>query len=354
VIFISYRRADGAAAARDIAASLNRRFGRNVVFLDTAVQELGPFPKRISLALTRATLFIAVVTPRYLTSELADPAADWVAAELDEATRRGLVTFPLFVQPVVPKDLGDSERFNLLKTAAGEFIRTDSWERDIDAASERVWRHFPLPTRMSVAFRRFTVQVALAAVGAAAGTAVSHWMFPRTVDAAMVEFAGFLRTVVAGSRSVARVGLDLATVPSAYLSTPPADAQGYDAQVRSINEAIEAYAFELDTLKKTIHRPLSGSSAAPPPELVDLLGALDIFPAVPTLERKLGGAAVEPAYLAMQQRWLALADDLKVSIGQLQTQISHVVRVHAPQTSCGQFERTVADARARRIAEVVR
>jgi hypothetical protein len=56
----------------------------------------------------------------------------------------------------------------------------------------------------------------------------------------------------------------------------------------------------------------------------------------------------------MQQRWLALADDLKVSIGQLQTQISHVVRVHAPQTSCGQFERTVADARARRIAEVVR
>ena len=111
-IFISYRREDGKEFARQIQLKL-QNFGYNV-FLDVEELRDGIFDQRIIDAICESTVFIALLTPKYLIR--CSDTADWVRKEIECAIENNLNIVPININCQFndfPKDCPESVRSNI-------------------------------------------------------------------------------------------------------------------------------------------------------------------------------------------------------------------------------------------------
>lgn len=90
-VFISYRRKDGSDYARQIQLKL-QNYGYNV-FLDFDELKDSVFDKRIMNAISNSKVFIAILTPQYL-SKASNPE-DWVRKEIECAVEKGVHIVPI-------------------------------------------------------------------------------------------------------------------------------------------------------------------------------------------------------------------------------------------------------------------
>ncbi len=90
-VFISYRRKDGSDYARQIQLKL-QNYGYNV-FLDFDELKDSVFDKRIMNAISNSKVFIAILTPQYL-SRTSNPE-DWVRKEIECAVEKGVHIVPI-------------------------------------------------------------------------------------------------------------------------------------------------------------------------------------------------------------------------------------------------------------------
>ncbi len=100
-IFISYRRDDVRADARDLAGRLSRAFGARNVFMDVDHLLVGQrFDKELEAALAQCDIFIAVIGNKW-TETLAERRAsgerDFVVDEIAAAIERGISVIPVLV-----------------------------------------------------------------------------------------------------------------------------------------------------------------------------------------------------------------------------------------------------------------
>jgi serine/threonine protein kinase len=106
-IFLSYRREDSADVAGRIFDHLERRFGRDRLFLDVdAIRYGDDFRRRISEALDQTGVLLAIIGDRWLDAEdRAQPACsrrlddpnDYVSVEISAALKRGIAVVPVLV-----------------------------------------------------------------------------------------------------------------------------------------------------------------------------------------------------------------------------------------------------------------
>jgi hypothetical protein len=150
-IFISYRREDGATAARRLYERLVARFGAESVFIDVETIEVGDeFGQVIEEKVGFCDAVIAVIGPRWLTAgdptgrrRLDDPR-DWVRREIVAALRGGIKVFPVLVEGAALPRAGDLPR-DLAKLGEHQALdlRAERFDRDLErllAALERLLR----------------------------------------------------------------------------------------------------------------------------------------------------------------------------------------------------------------------
>lgn len=104
-IFLSYRREDSADIAGRIFDHLERRFGRDRLFLDVDAIPYGEdFRRRIDQALSHTGVLLAIIGDRWLDAE--DPASgarrlddpdDYVSVEISSALERSITVVPVLV-----------------------------------------------------------------------------------------------------------------------------------------------------------------------------------------------------------------------------------------------------------------
>ena len=104
-IFLSYRREDSADIAGRIFDHLERRFGRDRLFLDVDAIPYGEdFRHRIDQALSHTGVLLAIIGDRWLDAE--DPASgarrlddpdDYVSVEISSALERSITVVPVLV-----------------------------------------------------------------------------------------------------------------------------------------------------------------------------------------------------------------------------------------------------------------
>ena len=104
-IFISYRRDDAAGDAGRLADHLNRRFGKNQVFLDIDTIDPGTdFVQVLHASLQETAAVLVVIGPRWTTALAAngtrrlDDANDFVRLEVEAALSRRIPVVPVLVQ----------------------------------------------------------------------------------------------------------------------------------------------------------------------------------------------------------------------------------------------------------------
>jgi TIR domain len=104
-IFINYRRNDSGSYALNIAQYLERKFGRNSVFIDIDQIKAGQvFSEVLDSKLAQCKVMLAVIGPQWLTARdqttgglrLEDPN-DWVRLEIECALTRGIPVVPILV-----------------------------------------------------------------------------------------------------------------------------------------------------------------------------------------------------------------------------------------------------------------
>jgi hypothetical protein len=114
-VFISYRRNDAPAYARDIHRRLSARYGWNRVFMDLDAIPLATrdFRDKIKQAMGSSSALIAVIGRDWLTDadatgrpRIQDPG-DWVRAEIATAIQMNKVVIPVFVEGAAPPSAGD-------------------------------------------------------------------------------------------------------------------------------------------------------------------------------------------------------------------------------------------------------
>lgn len=104
-IFISYRRDDAAGDAGRLADHLNRRFGKERVFLDIDTIDPGTdFVKTLHTSLQETVALLVVIGPRWTSIRGADgalrldSATDYVRLEVEAALGRNIPVVPVLVQ----------------------------------------------------------------------------------------------------------------------------------------------------------------------------------------------------------------------------------------------------------------
>ncbi len=106
-IFISYRREDASGESGRLAEHLERRFGKDRVFID--IDKIAPgadFVGELGQALTRTAVVIVVIGRQWLTASKADGTrrlddpADFVRREIETALQRDTRVIPVLVQNV--------------------------------------------------------------------------------------------------------------------------------------------------------------------------------------------------------------------------------------------------------------
>src|SRR5262245_43126740 len=141
-VFISYRRSDAAAASRQLAEALRRRFGTENVFLDTNDLGVGePWPTVVSRRVRDADVVLAVIGPRWVT--LADEHGrralvdsreeDAVRMELEVAFRNRSLVIPVLVDEAdMPPPQRLPRPFRPLASLQAATLRHASWDRDVE------------------------------------------------------------------------------------------------------------------------------------------------------------------------------------------------------------------------------
>jgi TIR domain len=106
-VFISYRSEDSHSYAALIYAELSRRFGADLVFLDSESTAAGEdFGEVLLGRLRQCRVLVVVIGQRWLTAadnagrRRIDSAEDWVHRELVEAFRHGLRVIPILTEGV--------------------------------------------------------------------------------------------------------------------------------------------------------------------------------------------------------------------------------------------------------------
>ena len=119
-IFLSYRREDSADVAGRIFDHLERRFGRDRLFLDVDAIRYGEdFRRRIGQALDQTGVLLAIIGDRWI--DAADPAQpagvrrlddpnDYVGIEISSALERGITVVPVLVGEAQMPRVGDLPR----------------------------------------------------------------------------------------------------------------------------------------------------------------------------------------------------------------------------------------------------
>jgi TIR domain len=109
-VFISYRRDDTSAYARDIGRRLAARYGKHRVFMDLDSIPLATrdFRERISEAMGSSSALVAIIGRDWLTEadstgrpRIQDPG-DWVRAEIATAIQMNKVIIPVMVEGATP------------------------------------------------------------------------------------------------------------------------------------------------------------------------------------------------------------------------------------------------------------
>jgi TIR domain len=139
-IFISYRRDDGARAARRLHEYLSARFGASAVFMDVEDIEVGEdFGAAIDEKVGFCDALIAVIGTKWLTSvdqagrrRLDDPR-DWVRLEIAAALDRGIKVIPVLIDgaalpqaAALPPPLAALPQYQALD------LRSDRFEHDVE------------------------------------------------------------------------------------------------------------------------------------------------------------------------------------------------------------------------------
>jgi len=144
-IFISYRRSDAHAAARQLAEALKPRFGAEQVFLDT--RDIGPGAEWRSDTIRRvreADVVLAIIGPHWAAAaedrarrSLLDHAdEDLVRLEIETAFTHGAIVIPVLVDAEMPARDTLPRPFRPLADVQAQTLRNVSWERDVDALVE--------------------------------------------------------------------------------------------------------------------------------------------------------------------------------------------------------------------------
>lgn len=141
-IFISYRRADGAAAARIMHDRFTNAFGDNHIFMD--VDKISPgqrFERVIQETLDKCSVLVCVIGPRWLEilNERAGDPVDFVLKEITVAIDRGIDVIPVILDgaelpsaqqlPVAIASLSQHQR---------AIVRHEFFNRDVDLLIDRI------------------------------------------------------------------------------------------------------------------------------------------------------------------------------------------------------------------------
>ncbi len=140
MVFISYRRADSAAASRWLFDAIQRTFGPNSVFMDTeAIRVSAEWPKAIQRGLQQATHVIAVIGPQWLrvTDDYGrrriDCDDDWVRAEISHALAHRKRILPIVLAPGgMPREEALPDEIEKLADVQPFELRDDRWESDLN------------------------------------------------------------------------------------------------------------------------------------------------------------------------------------------------------------------------------
>jgi hypothetical protein len=114
-VFISYRRNDSPAYARDIHRRLAARYGKHRVFMDLDAIPLATrdFREKINEAMGSCSALVAIIGRDWLTEadstgrpRIQDPG-DWVRAEIASAIQMNKIIIPVLVEGAAPPSAGD-------------------------------------------------------------------------------------------------------------------------------------------------------------------------------------------------------------------------------------------------------
>jgi len=139
-VFISYRRADSAAASRWLYDSIRRTFGPDSVFMDTeAIRVSAQWPKAIEHGLRQATHLVAVIGPHWLrvTDDYGrrriDREDDWVRNEIAHALAERKHVLPIILAPNgMPRKEALPEAIQKLAHVQPFELRSERWETDLN------------------------------------------------------------------------------------------------------------------------------------------------------------------------------------------------------------------------------
>lgn len=142
-IFISYRRSDTQAAARQLADAMKARFGEGSVFFDTASLDLGmSWEAEITEQIREADIVLAVIGREWMATaddrgrrRLLDPRAeDILRIELETALRGRPHVVPVLVDDaeMPPRDRLPRP-FKPLTRLQASRLRHEDWDRDMEA-----------------------------------------------------------------------------------------------------------------------------------------------------------------------------------------------------------------------------
>ena len=154
-IFISYRRSDSQAAARQLGHALIERFGEANVFLDTASLSVGmSWETQIAERVRDADVVLAVIGREWLATsdergrrQLLDPhAEDVLRVELETAMRGRPHVVPVLVDDA-QMPLRDSlpRPFRPVTRMQARTLRHEDWDRDVEVLIDELIRLGPPP-----------------------------------------------------------------------------------------------------------------------------------------------------------------------------------------------------------------
>jgi hypothetical protein len=142
-VFVSYRRSDSPAAARQVADALRARFGAERVFFDT--RDLAPgtdWHRDIEDRVRSADVVVAVIGPRWVTIAdergrrrvLQPEEEDVVRTEIEAALRGGGRVVPVLVDDAaLPSRESLPRPFRPITSLNAVTLRHSSWDQDLES-----------------------------------------------------------------------------------------------------------------------------------------------------------------------------------------------------------------------------
>jgi hypothetical protein len=145
-IFVSYRRSDAAASARQISAALKRRFGDDHVFFDVRDLPLGTaWHADIKQRVCDADVVLVIVGRHWLTAVCERSRGvveeDVLRTEIETALQSGRLVIPVLVDDApMPRRDALPRPFKALAALESATLRHSSWDADVNNLIARLER----------------------------------------------------------------------------------------------------------------------------------------------------------------------------------------------------------------------